>query len=832
MQNLLPNVDKTYKVEYPHFPAKYQAVIFRNFNNVPTCRIAKILGTTVEKIEKSAEQMGLKTPAKVNENFLKRGFITIIRDNWLLLPYSQLLTLLDITEEELAFILKEDDFLGEKLGAKPFLEEVKYYELNEEEKEKTAKIKGFIKRNFESLKNGINENCFSFVNNYNIAPITNRKVTGKTVTLNSSWGVTTDVKSDILNTYINNFLSEFESIFNLKLDGNDYFIDIVLNSNLNEEKEYFNLYIKENEIRVTAKTEVGVLRALNKILNLSTSSKVPCFNIENLEFKPRFNTRLAYSYQALYGDALLDGALSSYPDSLLRAYSKLDINAIWLQGILYTMVPFPWDKGLSKNWEKRLKGLKNLADRAEKYGIKVYLYLNEPRSMPLSFFDNYPELLGVTENGNGTLCTSQKAVQDYLYNGVKTICEAVPNIGGFFTITASENLTNCYSHTKEPDCPRCSKRNAGEVVTEVNRIIADAAHEVSEDISVVAWNWQWATLGDDFNDFARKLKGSGVKIMCTSEEAVKKQIGNVKTQVIDYSISIIGPGELAKSTWKTCKENGIETFAKVQINNTWECSTLPFLPTLNSIENHIEGITKQNVNNLMLGWTLGGYPSTMLEIIKNYYFISNDNVDTLELLFGSSKKAVEEAFSNLSDAFSNFPFHIRSLYNGPQHLGPANLLFYKKSGVNSTMTGYPFDDLDCWRADFSRELFMEQYRLLSVGFRSAFNKLKKSVSENEVREMPHIKELLDVVEGATCIYESVYNQIKFIILRDSNGSIEKIVETLNNEIECAKTMFRLQTENSTFGYESANHYFFHPVSLIEKVINCSYLIEKFSKKEI
>lgn len=75
--------------------------------------------------------------------------------------------------------------------------------------------------------------------------------------------------------------------------------------------------------------------------------------------------------------------------------------------MLYKLVRYPFAPELSDKWEVRMKGLQSLVKRAARYGIKVYLYLNEPRCMPSSFFKTHPELLGY-DNGNGeaTLCTS------------------------------------------------------------------------------------------------------------------------------------------------------------------------------------------------------------------------------------------------------------------------------------------------------------------------------------------------------------------------------------------------------------------------------------------
>ncbi len=187
---------------------------------------------------------------------------------------------------------------------------------------------------------------------------------------------------------------------------------------------------------------------------------------------------------------------------------------------------------------------------------------------------NIPNCSAIPNGPEGTLCTSTPEVQKYLSDSITQLCEAAPQLGGFFTITASENLTNCYAHVVETPCPRCSKRKAYEVLAEVNLIIARAARKVNKDIKVLAWNWGWTGRFDSWDDMAQAIGDEGARVMCTSEEGVKKTIGGIETSVIDYSISLVGPGENAKNIWKTCRKHGVKTLAKVQFNNTWEC--LPF----------------------------------------------------------------------------------------------------------------------------------------------------------------------------------------------------------------------------------------------------------------
>ena len=110
----LPRLGKA-AIDTPHFPTKHQAFIFRAYEYVPAKRIAAVLGTDEENIHKAATDMGLPR-ADVGDIWLKKGYITIIRSMWHILPYEQLFELLDTDADTLAVLMKEEDFLDEKLS--------------------------------------------------------------------------------------------------------------------------------------------------------------------------------------------------------------------------------------------------------------------------------------------------------------------------------------------------------------------------------------------------------------------------------------------------------------------------------------------------------------------------------------------------------------------------------------------------------------------------------------------------------------------------------------------------------------------------------------------
>ena len=103
--------------------------------------------------------------------------------------------------------------------------------------------------------------------------------------------------------------------------------------------------------------------------------------------------------------------------------------------------------------ERRLESLRQLVGRAKRWGIDVYLYVNEPRAMPEEFFHGRPDLKGVREGDHAALCTSRPEVRRWLTESLAYVFQRVPDLGGVFTITASENLTNCASHGGQTAVP-------------------------------------------------------------------------------------------------------------------------------------------------------------------------------------------------------------------------------------------------------------------------------------------------------------------------------------------------------------------------------------------
>ena len=219
---------------------------------------------------------------------------------------------------------------------------------------------------------------------------------------------------------------------------------------------------------------------------------------------------------------------------------------------------------------------------------------------------------GVSEEGFAAVCTSAGAVRAGLAEGIADLCRAVPDLGGFFSITASENLTNCWSHGAGGQCPRCRNRRPAEVIAEVNATFLEGIRAASGRQRLLAWDWGWA---DAWALEAIERLSIGVELMSVSEWGLPIERGGVKTTVGEYCLSSIGPGPRAQRHWAAAKKRELSVVAKMQVGTTWEMAAVPYLPAVENVCRHVAALKGIGVESRMLGWTLGGHPSPNIDAV-------------------------------------------------------------------------------------------------------------------------------------------------------------------------------------------------------------------------
>ncbi len=739
---VLPTGSAPAPVATSHFPDRIHAFVWRNWNAVEPARLAQVLATSVNNVTAMAESMGLPPALPIPPEQKLRGYITLLRRNWHLLPYDQLLVLLDMTPEQLAYALREDDFLSVKLGSlKPRCEPLGYRVPDAATRQRAAAIKALVQREFG------------------------------------------------------------------------------------------------DEIRQPPEPRFAFVRKLSEPRAAETFAG-------HRQPSP-FTLRYIYSYFALYGDPLLHPELDPYPDGLLQRLADVGIDGVWLHVVLRNLAPggeaFP---EFGAEHRTRLENLRKLAARAKRHGIGIYLYLNEPRAMPAGFFHSRPEMAGVREGDYVALCTSHPAVRKWLTDSLAYVFRNVPDLAGVFTITASENLTNCASHGAWRQCPRCQSRTDTQILAEVNAAIEAGVHRGNPQAKVIVWDWGWRGHGDAADVIAALDKHTW--LMSVSEWSLPIERGGVKSEVGEYSLSAVGPGPCALRHWQLAKQAGLKTVAKVQLNNTWELSAVPYLPVMDLVAQHCHNLATAGVDGMMLSWSLGGYPSPNLEIAASFCRWPVPSIE--EVLDGLAQRRfgpqgaphARKAWTAMSRAFTEYPYHGAVLYQCPVQMGPANLLYPVATGYRATMVGFPYDDLNAWRGPYPAEVFANQFEKVAAGWQRGLTELQAAVAQTPASLRPEVEAELRFAQAARLHFQSVANQARFILLRDAlanvarplpqaqrQQTIDRLRRVVEDEMRMAKQLFTLARIDSRIGFEASNQYYYLPLDLVEKVIGSEEVLKRY-----
>jgi hypothetical protein len=741
----LPTGSSPAPIEFKHFPDRVHTFVWRNWEMVSPERMADVLGTTPEKVRHVGESMGLPPHRTPPAEYQQRGYITIIRRNWHLLPYEQLLQLLGWNAEKLAFTLREDDFLWVKLGnLKPACPTLRYAEPNEAVAKRCEQIKALVSSHFAK--------------EFATPPV-----------------------------------PRFDFI-----------------------RSEFRLQTVQN--RVNAGLQTGRIRFL-------------------------------YSYCGVFGDPLLTPELDPYPDGLLQRLSDLGVNGVWLHVVLRQLAPGSVFPEFGAGHERRIENLRRLVERAKRYGIDIYLYMNEPRAMEASFFKGRDNIKGVQEGNFHTLCTSAPEVRQWLTDSLTYVFKEVPGLGGVFTITASENLTNCYSHSRTAaGCPRCSKRSGPEVIAEVNKAIAAGVWAGNPQARVIVWDWGWPDASDTkqnnsgWTEQIINALPDNVYLMSVSEWSKPIVRGGVATTVGEYSISTVGPGPRATKHWALAKKRGLKTLAKIQANCTWEISAVPYLPVMNLVAQHCANLADADIDGLMLSWSVGGYPSPNLQLVRSLDAEPRPTAEqalakVAEARYGSdAAPTVLKAWSKFSTAFAEYPFHGSLVYMGPMQCAPANLLYPQPTKYRATMVGFPYDDLDGWRAVYPAGVLAGQFEKITTGWDEGLSLFQAAKEKADApSQAANFHADAGLAEAAGLHFRSTASQVRFILARNAllsgllkgderQAQIDGIRQAATTEIQTAKRLFMLVCRDSRIGFEASNHYYYLPLDLVEKVVNCDYVL--------
>ena len=850
--------DFSVPISEPHFPSRLHQFVWRNWELANADRMARVVGATIDQIVQLGESMGLPAKPNLTGDQLRRIYITVIRQNWHLLPEEQLIELLGWDREHYDFTLREDDFLWYKLGPKPKCDSIRWTAPTPEERQRATEIRRLATTTFGKVLHETGEEPFRFVGDLSrdeIPPHRDPRAQPDREEIDlSGWAVRIPGQPELmemaqrLQAYLRHTMQCPTQTVGEGGGSDGRTLSFLWDPDVASRPDSFEIRVEAASVTVLASDPGGIRQGIYEMQMRMERRQGPFLSKGTIRSVRRLETSYLYSYVALYGDPLMEEDIDPFPAAYLEKLARLGVNGVWMQGVLRQLAPSRVFPEFGDGWQTRLERLNRLVDRCAKYGIKVLLYINEPRAMPESFFRDRPGIKGTYDADDPryfAMCTNTEPVLQWVSEGLSHLFAQVPDLGGIVNITMSENLTNCFSRGRPENCPRCPGIDPSETVAAVLKAIRDGIRRSSRKAEIIFWDWgwghSWVPNGNDPFPTIRRLP-QDVRLLSVSEWEQPVHRGGVRTQVGEYSVSVVGPGPRAVRHWTAARQRGISTLAKIQINNSWELAAVPYIPVLNLTRQHLENLLKVGIKGLMLSWTVGGYPSPNLEVAREYgRWPTPDSDEVLtqvaERRYGpKAAPLVKSAWKAFSDAFEEYPYGI-SIYMIPVQHGPANLLRSSPTGHRSRMTLFPHDDVPGWRGAYPEDVVQKQFRKMSEKWEKGLDALRRALKQVPGHLRADARKDLGVSETCFIHFRSVANQVKFYLLRhqleSATGDLRRIRAEMaalcRDEIDLARRLYPIARRDSRLGYEASNHYFYRPLDLAEKVLNCDRVIRELER---
>ena len=251
-------------------------------------------------------------------------------------------------------------------------------------------------------------------------------------------------------------------------------------------------------------------------------------------------------------------------------------------------------------------------------------------------------------------------------------------LAGLVNLCVGEMPTHCCSgYLEQSSCPRCSKRDPGEVLGEILAIMSTAMKRVNPRARLIAWPYsQYLVWGEQKTVDSIKHFPEDVVIQYNFESRGRaEQLGKMRT-LDDYWLAWPGPSELFRTCASSARERGLTVAAKLQLGCAYELATVPYVPVPGIVYDKYRAMRELGVSAAMHCWLVGGAPSLMHKAAcllsfepfpeSREMFLSN----LAHQLWPRHADTVRQAWSHFEAGYRNYPFSRIFSYYSPLNSGP------------------------------------------------------------------------------------------------------------------------------------------------------------------
>ena len=439
----------------------------------------------------------------------------------------------------------------------------------------------------------------------------------------------------------------------------------------------------DGKVTITTEDDEGLRRAVYYY-----QDRVRAGDLKSCVRKPWVKNRIARCFfgpikrPPLNHDELMDD-IDYYPRAYLERLAREGINGLWLTVEWQDLAETSFTTR-SPDAPKRIAKLRKTVDRCLEYGIKTWIFCIEPRSNAIHgknrVAKSRPEFFN-----NHVMCTSRKDVQQYIEESVKDIFTQVPRLGGIMMISHGERPTTCLSTVSPVDgkrshsCPRCDKLEPWQIHKNTSEAIVRGIRAAGSKAEYISWFYQphvrperapWVA------EVARHVPEGVVMAYNFESGAIKDQLGRFRNGG-DYWLSYVGPAEGFKAFADAGKISGAQIGAKIQVGNSHEVATVPFVPVPGLLYRKYKSMREMGVSTVLQCWYFGNYPGIMNKAAGELSF--DDFTDDEETFLRKLAKPVwkddadkvAEVWKKFSDAYAEYPLSNDMQYYGPFHAGLA-----------------------------------------------------------------------------------------------------------------------------------------------------------------
>lgn len=605
--------------------------------------------------------------------------------------------------------------------------------------------------------------------------------------------------------------------------------------------EAFHLRVGESASEVIAGDAGGIRRALIYLEDEMLARRGPFLPLGAVSRWAAVEDRITRSpvapYRWLTGWEL-EHDRDYYPDEYLNKLAHCGMNGIWVAGLLSRMVASKTLPELGPD-SHRLDKLKRLTGRAGRYGIQVYLFCIEPRALPPDHpvLAAHPEIRGAEGR---CLCVSSPVVQKYIREVMRELFTEAPDLAGLINIFKGERQTTCWGNEKlVQSCPRCRQRSQGQVLADDLNGFMEGIRQASPTAKLLAWGYS-GNQATGFTSFLPYLHRD-VIWMGNFEHGGEKTVHGKRVEVQEYSLSSVQPSETFANVAREMIQAGRNVYAKLQIGNTYELSTVPYIPVPQIVYGKLAAMRALRVKGAMMSWIIGGYPSPMLKVAGEASFAPLRPMQEVLACAAAGDwgprqaTRVVEAWDRFSRAFQLYLCAYQVFYFGPITRCPSYQLHLEREaqtaqpynwGLTRDRVRQPYEDqVSRWLGGFSADEMIASFREMGAEWTQGLEILEDCLRAQP--DAPPLQKQHGVAAAARLQFLSMANVLEFYALRDRlshadatgrQRMVRRMRALVEDDIALAEQMKRCVALDCTIGWESEIYDYSYSQPLLEDKI--------------